>query len=165
MCIVQEGTIICHYEQQDIVTNSYVREFTLPVMQGPHYHSCEILWLNKHSTSSKFTFAHTKYLCDLIHSDTELLEAITNQCFMNGMVLAISHLTSVCSAKLSHTTRAGHFCIAILLRRYFVQKVSVHFGTFCESICTKYRILEHHPHVFCKLLQYHCIRYWIVCNA
>ena len=33
--------------------------------------------------------------------------------------------------------------------------VSEQAGTFRESIGTKYRIPEHHPLFFCKLLQYH----------
>ena len=36
----------------------------------------------------------------------------------------------------------------------FFCKSIEHAGTFCESIGTKYRVLEHHALVFCELLQY-----------
>ena len=44
-------------------------------------------------------------------------------------------------------------------------KVPEHAGTFSESIGTKYRVPEHHPLVFCKLLQYHYIRHGLAFHA
>ena len=43
--------------------------------------------------------------------------------------------------------------------------VSEYAGPFCESIGTKYRIPEHYPLVFFKLLQYYYIRHGIVSHA
>ena len=44
-------------------------------------------------------------------------------------------------------------------------KVLEHACTFCESIRTKYRVPEHHPLVFFKVLQYHYIKHGIVFHA
>ena len=41
-------------------------------------------------------------------------------------------------------------------------RLSDYAGIFCESIETKYRVLEQHLLVFCKLIQYRYIRHGIV---
>ena len=82
--------------------------------------------------------------------------------FLSVFMLVITQLCN----RSTIITIAGSFCIAILLRRYFLLKYrSLPLLYLCESIGTKCRVLEHHPIVFCKLLRCHYIRNGIVFHA